>query len=125
VVDDEALTRMAAADAFHEAGFVVIEKSNAAAAIQALEGQALQCQAPQGEAVRIDALFTDVNMPGSMDGIMLAHYTHEHWPAVSLLVTSGQTQALAEDMPDKCRFFRKPYDIDRVVSHIRQMGHAA
>ncbi|HEV7283761.1 MAG TPA: response regulator, partial [Kaistia sp.] len=78
VVEDEGLVRMAAADDLVEAGFKVIEAANADQAIQMLETH------PE-----ITILFTDIDMPGSMDGIRLAHAVRERWPPVKLVLVSG------------------------------------
>jgi CheY-like chemotaxis protein len=57
-------------------------------------------------------VFTDVQMPGSMDGLRLAHAVRDRWPPVELIVTSGRTQIPAKDLPDGGRFFAKPYDVE-------------
>jgi two-component system, response regulator PdtaR len=77
------------------------------------------------EAIHIHVLFTDVNMPGAMNGMTLAHYVHRHWPWISELITSGRGPAANVDMPEGSRFIAKPYDLDRVVGQIRDMAEAA
>jgi CheY-like chemotaxis protein len=115
VVEDEPMVRMAAVGALEDAGFEVLESKNAQAAMLILET----------EGGRIQALFTDVEMPGAMDGLMLAHQIHLDWPLISVMVASGQVSPGAADMPDGSRFFKKPYDLACVVAHIRERALAA
>ena len=115
VVEDEAIIRMVLTDALTDAGFEVLEASHAleAVAVLKLEGK------------RVHALFTDIHMPGEMDGLMLAHHTRSRWPGISLLVTSGLARPMTADMPIGTRFIPKPYDISNVTRHIREMAQAA
>jgi CheY-like chemotaxis protein len=115
VVEDEPLIRMVLAQALLEDGFDVIEAIHAQEAVTMLEA----------EAIRIHALFTDVNMPGEMDGLALAHHARAHWPWISLLVTSGRAYPEASAMPDGTRFIAKPYEFAQVIRHIREMRAAA
>jgi DNA-binding NtrC family response regulator len=114
VAEDELLIRMVAADALISAGFEVIEVDHADAALNILHARA----------VEVCALFTDVNMPGEMDGLALAHHASSKWPWIRLLVASGHAQPQADDMPKGCRFLPKPYDPDHMVSHIRDLTMA-
>jgi CheY-like chemotaxis protein len=114
VAEDELLTRMMAADALISAGFTVIEADHATAALMILRSRA----------VEICALFTDVNMPGPLDGLGLAHHAATTWPWVRLLVASGKAQPTGNDLPKGCRFLPKPYDPDNMVSHIRELTTA-
>src|ERR1044071_1119629 len=98
VVEDESLIRMNAMAMVEEAGFEAIAASDADEAIQILESRS-----------DIRAVFTDVHMPGSMDGIRLARVIRSRWPPVALIVTSGQTTVLENDLPTGGRFLRKPY----------------
>jgi len=115
VVEDEPMVRMAAVGAFEDAGFEVLEGKNAQAAMIILKT----------EGGRVQALFTDVEMPGPMDGLMLAQQIHLDWPLISVMVASGQVSPGAADMPDGSRFFKKPYDLACVVAHIRKRALAA
>lgn len=114
VVDDEALIRLSAIEAFCDAGLQTFEANDAAEAVAIL----------RHEGSRIDVLFTDVNMPGSKDGIELAHYVKEHWPWVGLLVTSGKAVYGAAELPEGCRFLAKPYDALIAIDHIRELAPA-
>lgn len=110
VVEDEALIRMMSADVLTDAGFHVLEAQNAAEAISVLE-----------TADHVELVFTDIRMPGRMDGLELAAFVHAHWPDVRLLVTSGHTVLDDDDIPDGGRFLSKPYQLSRIVSEIRSI----
>ena len=114
VVEDEPMVRMAAVGAFEDAGFEVLEGKNAQAALLILKT----------EGSRVQALFTDVEMPGVMDGLMLAQQIHQEWPLISVTVASGQVIPGVDDMPANSRFFKKPYDLAHVVAHIRERALA-
>jgi CheY-like chemotaxis protein len=115
VVEDEPMVRMAAVGGLEDAGFEVLEGKNAQAAMLILKT----------EGGRVQALFTDVEMPGAMDGLMLAQQIHLDWPLISVVVASGQVSPGVADMPDGSRFFKKPYDLASVVAHIRERALAA
>jgi CheY-like chemotaxis protein len=115
VVEDEPMVRMAAVGAFEDAGFEVLEGKNAQVALLILKT----------EGGRVQALFTDVEMPGVMDGLMLARQIHLDWPLISVMVASGRVSPVAADMPEGSRFFEKPYDLAHVVAHIRERALAA
>jgi DNA-binding NtrC family response regulator len=115
VVEDDAMVRMAAVGAFEDAGFEVLEGKNAAAATVIL----------QAEGARVHVLFTDVEMPGAMNGLMLAHQVHLDWPLMNVMVASGQVSPCDGDMPERSRFFQKPYNLEDVIAHIRDRVLAA
>lgn len=104
VVEDEALTRMVAADALTDQGIMAWEAGDAGEALHVLE------QHP-----RIGLVFTDVNMPGEMDGLSLAHEVSVRRPDVSLIVTSGAVRIADDELPDHGTFLPKPYPTDRLV----------
>lgn len=112
VVEDEMLIRFAVVAALEEANFAVIEAGHAGEALTILEH----------EGVRVHVVFTDVHMPGPMDGLMLAHHVRRHWPHISLLVTSGKGVVNEDAMPEGSRFIPKPYRLDHVVHHIRELA---
>jgi CheY-like chemotaxis protein len=99
VVEDEPLVRMTAADELDEAGFRVLEAMNADEALKVLEARYDEVQ----------VLFTDVHMPGSMDGMELAEQVHQRWPHILLLISSGRAQPDPDEIPDHGRFLPKPY----------------
>jgi CheY-like chemotaxis protein len=110
IVEDEFLLRAAAVESMQDAGFTVYEAGNADEAIALLE--------LHGE---IRAVFTDIHMPGSMDGLKLAHYVRGRWPPVKLIITSGLASPLATEMPVGCGFLGKPYELQKVVDTLRVM----
>src|SRR3954469_21852148 len=98
VVEDEALVRMMAVDMLEEAGFTVLEAGTADAAWSLLESRS-----------DIGVLFTDVEMPGSMNGYVLASRVAERWPDIRLVITSGRSYPGHGDVPDDGQFLGKPY----------------
>jgi two-component system, response regulator PdtaR len=110
IVDDEPLIRMDAASLLEEAGFDVNEAGSADEAIDILNST------PD-----IWAVFTDVDMPGSMDGICLAHAVRDRWPPVHIFVMSGHRVVEEADLPVGGRFFSKPYDSVVVVAAFREL----
>jgi two-component system, response regulator PdtaR len=115
VVEDDTLTRVLAVAAFDDGGFVVLETASASQALAVLHDNA-DC---------IHAVFTDVDMPGPMNGLQLAVYARRRWPSLGVVVASGQSQVGPADMPAGARFFSKPYNTEHVVAHIRDIARAA
>jgi len=111
VVEDEALLRFNAVDMLTDAGYVVLDAANADEALLILE-----------ERDDISVVFTDVNMPGSMDGLELAESIRRSWPPVSLVVTSGKNVLRDLDLPLGGRFVPKPYTKDQVLSAVMQLS---
>lgn len=110
LVEDEALIRFNGVDILEDAGYSVIEAASADEAIALLE------RAPE-----VKLVFSDVDMPGSMDGLALVELVHSRWPGVRLLLTSGHRQFADRDLPDDGRFLAKPYSSQCVVDHIRDL----
>jgi CheY-like chemotaxis protein len=110
VVEDEPLIRMDIVDQLEDLGFVVMEAGNAKEAIAIL-------------AIRpdIQVMFTDIDMPGGMDGLKLAAAVRDRWPPIKIIVTSGLREVAIEDLPDDSRFFTKPYAGRAVASAMREM----
>ena len=112
VFEDEPLILMDAVDLVTEAGFEAIGTKNADEAIRILESR--------GD-IRI--VFTDVNMPGSMDGIKLAHAVRNRWPPIEIIVTSGLTLANVQELlPERGIFFPKPYTPAQVASALHRLA---
>lgn len=111
LVEDEPLVRMTAADELEEAGFQVLEAANADVALAVLEVRSEEVQ----------VLFTDVHMPGSMDGMELAEQVHRRWSHVLLLISSGYARPHPDEIPDHGRFMPKPYYGPTLVRHITEM----
>ena len=108
MVDDEALIRMAMMCIVEDAGYSVMEAVNADEAITMLE------HCPD-----IAAVLTDINMPGSMDGLQLSHVIRNRWPLIGLVLTSGRTLAKAAQMPAGVHFIAKPYTPGEIVSALQ------
>ena len=108
IVEDEPLVRLCAVETIEAAGYDVIEAANADEAIRVLESRR-----------DIRVVFTDIHMPGSMDGLKLAHAIRNRWPPIKLIVTSGRERVREEDMPDGARFFAKPYDPVQIRETLR------
>lgn len=104
VVEDEFLVRLDVALQLEDEGFEVIAAGTADEAWALLPGE-----------LPVDVIFTDVNMPGQMDGLQLAQRIHERWPAVNVIVTSGRRIA-RENIPDNFPFVEKPYHVPDVVN---------
>jgi len=111
LVEDEPLVRMAAADDLQDAGFHVLEAANADVALAVLESCSDDVQ----------VLFTDIDMPGSMNGLDLAESVQQRWPHISLLISSAYHRPGPETLPDDGRFVPKPYCSDDVVQQIREL----
>ena len=111
VVEDEFLIRAMAVEALTEAGFEVLEAEHAQGALGVLRDRAN----------RIRALFTDIHMPGAMNGLDLAHHARTNWPWIRLLLASGLANPHTTKMPAGSRFLSKPYDVAHAVRHIREL----
>lgn len=110
VVEDEVFVRLDIVDQLVEAGFVALEAANAAEAIAILE---------KDDTIRL--VFTDIDMPGSMDGLALAAAVAERWPPVFIIVTSGHRIVDIVDLPDGSVFFSKPYRGSEIVKSMQEM----
>lgn len=98
VVEDEPFSRFHAVNLVEDAGFIAIEAANADEAIAILESR---------KDIRI--VFTDIDMPGSMDGLKLARAVRERWPPIELILISGHFDIRQDEIPERGRFFSKPY----------------
>src|ERR1700730_12116311 len=107
VVDDEEILRSLAVSLVEDAGFQAVEAANADQAIAILEKRS-----------DITMLFTDVNMPGSMNGLKLAHAVRNRWPPIKILIVSGHVDLREGDIPTHSRFFCKPYQPEMVISEL-------
>lgn len=113
VVEDEALVRMHGMDILEDAGFEVLEAADADEALAILA--ALD---------KVDLLFSDVDMPGSMDGLDLARAVHQRWPSMRVLLTSGHHRLGEGQLPVESKFVPKPWAQDVLVQHIRELLRA-
>lgn len=110
VVEDEALILIDVVEQLEAEGFTVYEASNADRAIELLT-----------EHREIRVLFTDIDMPGSLDGLKLATVVRDRWPPVKIIVTSGARTIDVTSLPEGSVFFSKPYDHSAVMTAIREM----
>ncbi len=98
IVENEAIIRLELADQLRDMGFIALEAADADEAIALLES----CPG-------ISVMFTDVTMPGSMDGLRLAHHVRLRWPPMKIIVASGKVDAQLAALPEGSIFLPKPY----------------
>ena len=110
VVEDDPLLRIMALDFVEEAGFEVIEATDATHAIEILERRA-----------DIRIVFSDIDMPRGPDGVKLAALIRVRWPPIEVILTSGKTPPCSEAMPARGVFFAKPYNECDVIAAMRRM----
>jgi two-component system, response regulator PdtaR len=110
VVEDEVLVRLHAVSLLEDAGFSTLQAGSADEAIALLEAR---------KDIRI--VFTDINLPGSMDGLRLAHAIRHRWPPIELVLTSGQAKVSDEDLPARSLFLGKPYDRAELVPMMQSL----
>jgi CheY-like chemotaxis protein len=114
IVEDEMLLRMRAVAMVEDAGYTPLEALDAAEAVAILESRS-----------DIALICTDIQMPGKMDGLALAHAVHERWPSIKIIVVSGRLKLTNIDLPPCSRFFGKPIEAGEMIAQIRSMiGHA-
>ena len=114
VVEDEMMLRMRAVDIVEDAGFTPIEAVNADDAFTILESRS-----------DIDLLFTDIQMPGTMDGLKLAHAVQARWPSIKIMLVSGQVTPTETEKPVNSRFYGKPLEAKEMIAELQSMiGHA-
>ena len=111
IVEDDALLRMLAVEIVEEAGFMAIEAADADEAITLLE-----CRSD------IELLLTDIDMPGSMNGLKLAHAVRNRWPPIKILVVSGEVRPRPSELPLDSRFLAKPYETAALVEGLRALA---
>ena len=104
IVEDEPLLRLHAVALIEDAGFTTCEAGSADEAILLLETNGL---------IRI--VFSDIDLPGSMDGLRLAAAIRKRWPPVELILTSGHLTVDPADLPERGHFFSKPYDAGQLI----------
>jgi CheY-like chemotaxis protein len=112
VVEDEVLIRLTVADYLRECGFHVLEAATADEAVRVLAAE-----------VEVDIVFSDIQMPGSMDGFALARWIRDHHPHVRVLLTSGlgRTTAVARDLCEENPLMPKPYDHGSLLERLKDM----
>jgi CheY-like chemotaxis protein len=110
IVEDEFLLRMDSAEVIERAGFEVIQAADADEAIAILTARS-----------DIHVVFTDIQMPGSMDGLKLARFVRNRWPPIKIVATSGHVRIVADDLPAGSVFLPKPYRGAEVVAVLREL----
>lgn len=110
IVEDEMMLRMRAVDIVEDAGFHSVEAINADEAMSILESRS-----------DISLLFTDIQMPGSMDGLKLAHTVHDRWPGIKIILVSGQVKPSDAERPVDSRFFGKPLGVQQMIAELQSM----
>lgn len=114
VVEDEPLQHLMVTDLVQHAGYEVLEAWSADEAVRILESRA-----------DIAVLFTDIDMPGSMDGLKLAAAVRDRWPPIEIIIVSGCTSDIpATALPVGSVFFSKPFDLDKVTAQLHKMALA-
>jgi two-component system cell cycle response regulator CpdR len=110
VVEDEPMIRLAAIDALEEAGFVVLEAATADDAMNIIDAHTIQF------------LFTDIQMPGQLSGVELAHVVHQRFPDAGIVVVSGRLTSADIDLPPNAQFVSKPYVFDDIAKRLKALG---
>jgi CheY-like chemotaxis protein len=113
IVEDELLLRMNAVEMIEAAGFEAVEAANADEAIDILESRR-----------DITVVFTDIQMPGSMDGLKLARAVRGRWPPIKIVATSGHVNVDETDLPDGGRFLAKPYSPNQITGVLCELSGA-
>ena len=101
---------MRAVDLVEDAGFTAVQAVNADEALSILESRS-----------DISLLFSDIQMPGSMDGLKLAHAVHDRWPSIKIILVSGQVKPADSDKPEDSRFFTKPLEMKQMIAELQEM----
>jgi CheY-like chemotaxis protein len=113
VVEDEPLIRLMAIELIEDGGFDVVSVADAAEAVHVLETR-----------LDIRIVFTDIDMPGDMDGIRLAELVRGRWPPIEIVVTSSHMHVTSEQMPERGVFLPKPYEGRELLALLHAMaGH--
>ena len=114
IVEDDFLIRMNAAQMIADGGFDVVEAASADEALLILEDR-----------LDITVVFTDIQMPGSMDGLKLAAAIRGRWPPIKIIATSGLVDVRRDDLPEGGRFLLKPYSPEQIVRTLRELANPA
>ena len=111
LVEDELLLRMDSAELIENAGFEVVQAANADEAIDMLTAR------PD-----IHVVFTDIQMPGTMDGLKLARFVRDRWPPIKIVATSGLVRVGEDDLPAGGVFLPKPYRGEEIIGVLRGLS---
>lgn len=111
VVEDELFVRLMAVDAIEQAGYVAIEAEDAHQALEVL-----------GNRDDIDVLFSDIKMPGTIDGLGLAAQVRQRWPSIPIILTSGHLCRGDFNMPPSVPFLQKPYRAGALIAELARVS---
>jgi CheY-like chemotaxis protein len=110
IVEDDMILRMRSVDIVEDAGYTPVEAVDADEALGILQSRS-----------DIALLFTDIQMPGSMDGLQLAHAVYERWPQLKIILVSGQLKLSSAEIPRDSRFFGKPLESVQMIAEMQDM----
>jgi CheY-like chemotaxis protein len=110
IVEDDMILRMRSVDIVEDAGYTPVEAVDADEALGILQSRS-----------DIALLFTDIQMPGSMDGLQLAHAVYERWPQLKIILVSGQLKLSSAEIPRDSRFFGKPLVSGQIITEMQGM----
>ena len=110
IVEDEPLVRMIAVDIVEEAGFEAVQAEDADGAVRILESRR-----------DVQIVLTDIDLPGSRNGVELAVVIRERWPPIEILVTSGLYELASDELPQRCKFIPKPYKPWQIAATLREL----
>jgi DNA-binding NtrC family response regulator len=114
IVEDDMILRMRSVDIVEDAGYTPVEAVDADEALGILQSRS-----------DIALLFTDIQMPGSMDGLQLAHAVCERWPQLKIILVSGHLKLSSAEIPRDSRFFGKPLVSAQMITEMQDMIGAA
>src|SRR5438105_9835717 len=110
VVEDEFLIRSSAVEIIENAGFDVLQAADADEALEILQTR-----------TDIRVIFTDIHMPGSMDGLRLAHAVRGRWPPIKIIATSSRINVRIDELPEGGRFVPQTYRPDEIAATLRDL----
>jgi CheY-like chemotaxis protein len=113
IVEDELLVRLSAVAMLEDAGFRMIEAANGDEALELLEADS-----------DVQLLFTDIHMPGAINGLALAKRVHDRWPHIGIMLASARPMRRPHELPSGSRFEQKPYSPATMVRHARELTSA-
>ena len=111
IVEDDILVRTVAVEIAYDAGFSVLQASDADEAIRILQSRS-----------DIGVVLTDIDMPGTLDGLELAQAIRHRWPSIQVVLTSGKMRPGADELPERSHFLPKPYDISKLAGLLQKVS---
>jgi CheY-like chemotaxis protein len=109
IVDDEPLARMEMGEIVRQCGFEAWEAANTAEALSMLEQAA----------DHFTCLITDINMPGTRSGVVLANHVRFMWPHIAIVVISVARRPMNGELPEHVSFLPKPVPPSKLVSALQ------